>query len=77
MDAFHRAHERGRQAIPDLAKKAGATWDLPASVCADYLSRECVYNLGSDMGLALEAFGERAAALDLADPRVMPTPTGH
>ncbi|MCA9000494.1 MAG: hypothetical protein KDB61_01130, partial [Planctomycetes bacterium] len=70
---FHRAHERGSQAIPELAAKAGSTWNLPASLCEDYLRRECVYELGDDMGRALEAFGERAAALGLADPAAMPT----
>ncbi|MFT5198095.1 MAG: chorismate dehydratase [Planctomycetota bacterium] len=73
LPIFHAAHERGMQAIPELAKKAGKAWDLPAAICQDYLSRECVYNLGSEMSTALEAFGERALALDLTDPIAAPT----
>lgn len=72
LPIFHAAHQRGMAAIPELAQQAGKLWNLPASLCEDYLSRECVYNLGSEMGAALEAFGERAAALGLTDPKASP-----
>ncbi|MDF1836887.1 MAG: menaquinone biosynthesis protein [Planctomycetota bacterium] len=72
LPLFHGAHDRGIQAIPELAAQAGKTWNLPAALCEDYLSRECVYNLGQDMGTALEAFGERAGALGLTDLAATP-----
>ncbi len=72
LPAFHAAHERGMRAIPELARKAGAKWSLPATICESYLSRECVYNLGRDMGSALEAFGERASAIGLTDSKARP-----
>ncbi len=64
--ALRRARARGAARTAELALEAAERWHLPREACRNYLERECVYELGSELEPALLAFGAQAAALGLA-----------
>lgn len=67
------ARARGRARTDELALEAARDWRLPADACREYLTRECVYELGSDeMRRALLAFRDAAAALGRCDASLSP-----
>lgn len=78
LDAFLRAHQRGRSRIEELAREAAATWAVPFEKTHAYLAEECLYEPGARQREALLTFRDRAAALGLADgslePRAVPLP---
>jgi predicted solute-binding protein len=63
-ELFHAARARGRAATAALAREAARTWRLAERDCADYLERECVYELAApEMARALRRFRDEAARL--------------
>ncbi len=74
LDAFARAREAGRAAIPALAKEAAATWELPEGQCLSYLSEECSYDPGAAMAPSLREFQRRAFLAGLCENELLPEP---
>jgi len=70
--AFARARARGTARAEALATAHARASGLPAEAVAHYLVHECVYDVGSRLHPALDAFATRAAALGLADARHAP-----
>lgn len=74
LQVFARARERGAGALESLAREASETWDLPLEPCRRYLLEECRYAPDRDLGAALTAFRDAAAARSLCDGDFAPTP---
>lgn len=74
LGAFARAREAGRVAAPRLAREHATRTGLSIEAVERYLLRECVYDVAADLAPALDAFAERAAAVDQADARLAPRP---
>lgn len=72
LSAFARAQERGVAALAELSSQAAADTSLPGDKLADYLTRECRYEVGADLTRILRTFRDRAAALRLCDPKAFP-----
>jgi chorismate dehydratase len=64
--AFHAARDRGRAAIPELAREGSRRWSLPEDACLRYLADECGFAPGPELHRSLEIFRDRAAAIELA-----------
>jgi chorismate dehydratase len=73
LPAFERAARRGTGRLEELAARAAAAEGLPHDRLRAYLCEECLYEPGADLGPALVAFRDGAAALDLADGHLQPT----
>ncbi|MCC6408981.1 MAG: menaquinone biosynthesis protein [Planctomycetes bacterium] len=63
---FLAARDRGRAAIPELARESSRRWNLPEDACLRYLADECGFAPGPELQRSLELFRDRAAALELA-----------
>ena len=78
LDAFVRAHARGKQRIERWARDAAKAWDVPYEKTLAYLSEECLYEPGRRQAPALNAFRDAAAPLGLAradlEPIAVPLP---
>ncbi|WP_419190433.1 menaquinone biosynthesis protein [Saltatorellus ferox] len=74
LEAFRRARENGRSAIPALAREAAETWRLPEAQCLSYLAEECSYDPGPAMAPSLREFQRRAALADLCAKDLLPEP---
>jgi chorismate dehydratase len=70
--AFVRARKRGAAAIPALARRAAADLGLPPAFCLKYLQDEITYNIGDQMGPALERFASAARNIGLASGYAVP-----
>jgi chorismate dehydratase len=76
LGAFHRSRQLGRERTEALAVQASAEWSLPLDACRRYLLRECSYDAGPELALALRRFQGEAAALDLCRADLDPAPIG-
>ncbi len=70
--AFVRAAERGLRARGELARAEAEATGLDDEMLARYLTDECLYEPGSELGPALFEYRDRAAALGLADRALAP-----
>jgi chorismate dehydratase len=70
---FARARETGLERLDQLAEEAGRIWRLPLGPCRRYFASECRYDPGLELGPALFAFRDAAAALGLCRGDLVPT----
>jgi chorismate dehydratase len=72
--AFYRSREHGLARLAELAEQASRTWELSLEACRKYLFEECRYEPGPELGRALYAFRDRAAAIGLCRAELSPPP---
>jgi len=72
LAAFARAREHGLDQLERLAEEAGRAWGLPLGPCRRYFASECRYEPGEELGPALFAFRDAAAALGLCRGDLVP-----
>ncbi len=81
LPAFERARERGAAAIEELAQTLSRERGFPLASAQRYLGSECVYELGPELGGALEAFRDAASVVGACErdlPAVpIPVPDPH
>ena len=71
--AFARAAQRGERALAELARSEAEATGLDEELLGRYLADECLFVPGKELGPALFAYRDRAAALGLADGALAPS----